>query len=530
VHPVAPEPTLEREWTKVLARRWKLVAVAVAAALLVAVALTVTAPRRWIGTTTVQIEPGSSLIGGSVRSDDLAYLDRLINTYAALAGGAQTRERVARELKLSKRPAISVTEVANTNLMKIKATADGPGVAAQAANQAASVLIDEVKSYSSRVAQTMYAGLDGRAAALEAQLGQAEARLKSLEAAGVRTSPEALRLGQQITDQRNSLAALRNDYEASQSAQRSRANALSVITPATPSPKSANRNLALVLPAGLLLGLAAGALLAGVAENLSRRSRTKEELEASLDAPVLASVPTVPHVSRAGLFDGRSGAEEAFRRLRTALLLQPGGGPRSLLLTSSTPGEGKSTVVANLARALAQAGRRTVAVDADLWAPALHRYFGTSNESGLCDLLATPRGEPGPPVLEFCLPTSIPGLSLLPAGGAVEDPATLLSSSRAQRLFTKLAGEFDFMLVDSPAVLAVTDPLVLTKSVNAVLFVVGADTEPEDVRAAYAELARIDAVPMGIVLNGGADHGPHGYGDPARRSVYAIQSDYADVS
>jgi hypothetical protein len=79
-------------------------------------------------------------------------------------------------------------------------------------------------------------------------------------------------------------------------------------------------------------------------------------------------------------------------------------------------------------------------------------------------------------------------------------------------------------------VLAVTDPLVLTKSVDAILFVVGAGTDPADLRPAYAELTRIDAAPLGIVLNGGADRAVHGYGDPARRSVNGIKPDYADVS
>ena len=479
----------------------------------------------------MQVEPGSSLVGGSVRSDDLAYLDRLINTYATLAAGSPARERVTRDLHLRHRPGLSVTEVANTNLMKIGATADSPRNAARAANDAASVLIAEVKSYSGRVAQEMYAGLDSRAGQLESQLGQAQARLQTLRTASTAaTSPEALKLQQQINDQRDSLTALRNDYEASQSAQRSRANALSVITPATPSPKPANRKLALVLPVGVLLGVLAGAGLVLVAESLSRRSRTREEVEAYLDAPVLASVPAVQRVSRATLFNGHSPAEEAFRRLRTNLLLQPGGKPRNVLVTSSTPGEGKSTVVANLARTLAQAGRRTVAVDADLWAPALHRFFGTGNESGLCDLLATARGEAAPPVLEFCLPTSIPGLSLLPAGGPADDPATLLASTRAQRLFAKLAAEFDFVLVDSPAVLAVTDPLVLTKSVEGVLFVVGADTDPGVLKAAYSELTRIDATPLGIVLNGGPDQSLHGYGDRYRQPARPLEPDFADVT
>jgi capsular exopolysaccharide synthesis family protein len=216
--------------------------------------------------------------------------------------------------------------------------------------------------------------------------------------------------------------------------------------------------------------------------------------------------------------------------LRANLLLQPGGRPRNVLVTSSTPGEGKSTVVANLGRMLAQSGRRTVAVDADLWAPALHRFFGTSNESGLGDLLATPRGEAAPSVLEFCMRTSIPGLALLPAGGAVEDPATVLSSTRAQRLFAKLASDFDFVLVDSPSVLAVADPLVLTKSVDAVLFVVAAGTDASDLRAAYEELARIDATPMGIVLNGGAQRGPRSYGDRDRQPARSPEAEYADVT
>jgi succinoglycan biosynthesis transport protein ExoP len=256
-------------------------------------------------------------------------------------------------------------------------------------------------------------------------------------------------------------------------------------------------NLAL----GTTLGLALGVGLAFLSDYLDTTLRTPQEIEATVELPTFAQIPVASRSRGEPTYslNRDPGQAEAFLRLRTHILAQGQGTPlRTLLVSSAVPAEGKSTVVAHLAVALARSGRKVVAVDADLRRPTLHRFFDLDNQRGLSDILK------GRATLdEMVENTRVPGLRVLPSGQA--PPASivdLLDSPHMETLLQKLGEVYDLTLLDTPAWLSVTDAAVLAPMADAVLLVVGcAQATKKAVRTVRQQLADIRASVAGIVVN-----------------------------
>jgi capsular exopolysaccharide synthesis family protein len=198
-----------------------------------------------------------------------------------------------------------------------------------------------------------------------------------------------------------------------------------------------------------------------------------------------------------GVRDPRSPAAEAFRTLRTSLAFATPQPVKTLLVTSPGPSEGKTTVVANLAVALGQAGRRVVVVDADLRKPHQHEMFAVPNHRGLTNVLVG-QAELGKVVVE----TSVPGVALLTSGPVPPNPAELLDTATARSVWDRLAKEYDLVLVDSPPAAVVTDAVIIASQVEAVLVVVKAGTTRNEALAECRErLQKAGARVLGAVLN-----------------------------
>jgi Mrp family chromosome partitioning ATPase len=373
-----------REYVAVLLRQRRLVVAVMAVTLAAALAFLALKQSPWTAEATVAVEPGTAVVGGDVRQDDISYLERLVNTYATLGASRDVREGVARRVGLPHAPEVQVTPVPSTNLMTVEATTSDARSAARAADAVAAELIEQVRKSSADAVKAAESSFMRRRAALEADIAQASVQLDSSRGSGDRTAERQLR--ERIASDRASLDAQRETYENYQAGREARAGSISLVTPALHAMK-ASRGIEQVIVVALLLGGVAAAGLAFVAENLSGSFRTRAELEASVDSLVLAAIPRVSGASRHATFNGGSHAEEAFRRLRTNFLLQVREDVQTVLVTSADPGEGKTTVVANLGRSLAQSGRSVVLVDADLRAPRLHEFFGEPVAPGLGDVL-----------------------------------------------------------------------------------------------------------------------------------------------
>ena len=233
----------------------------------------------------------------------------------------------------------------------------------------------------------------------------------------------------------------------------------------------------------LVLGLALGVAFAYTVEYLDDTVKIPDDLTRRLRLPLLGLVPAVAGGKMPVLLNPvPHDFGEAFRSLRTSLVFTNGtDGKRMIAVTSSQPLEGKTTTACNLAVALALGGSRVMLIDADMRRPGLHRTLGLQNEVGLSHVLT---GQAR--VREAVQRTSEPNLYVMTAGRTPPNPSELLSSARMQNLIANLkAGPFDWVIIDTPPVLAVTDAVIIAPYVSGLVFVVGA----EMTRRAHAERA-----------------------------------------
>ncbi len=195
----------------------------------------------------------------------------------------------------------------------------------------------------------------------------------------------------------------------------------------------------------------------------------------------------------------RSPMAEAYRTLRTNLEFSNlDKSLRTILVTSASAEEGKSTTLANLAVTIAQSGKRVILVDADLRRPTQHQIFGLKNDVGLSDMVRDDTLLAAPPLQE----TNVPNLKVLTSGKLPPNPAEILGSKRMSEMLSALLEQADVVLFDAPPVLAVTDAAVLSSKVDGVLLVVSAGkTKREKARQAQMQLEKINARLIGAVLN-----------------------------
>jgi capsular exopolysaccharide synthesis family protein len=290
--------------------------------------------------------------------------------------------------------------------------------------------------------------------------------------------------------------------------------------PRQPSAKLAEKLLLL----GLLGGLGLGVGLGFIRQYVAHVVETEDDVTASTGLPILGSVPGV-HRSRSRLrhsqpsaaqpgapalpaadplprnfmkgADPRSLHAEAFRAIRTMLQLQMPDRPlKTVLVTSPSMSEGKTTVLLNLGLVYVEAGRRVLLVDADLRRPSLHRALHLPNEHGLADVLGETIDWP-----HACRNVS-DALAVMPSGSSPANPSSLLNSRSMETLLQRSREATDLVLIDAPPVLAVSDSLRLTSLVDAVILVVRAGlTQRRNLIRAKAQLEKVGATVAGVVIN-----------------------------
>jgi polysaccharide biosynthesis transport protein len=280
-----------------------------------------------------------------------------------------------------------------------------------------------------------------------------------------------------------------------------------LVQPATaPSDPSSPKTLRNVL-LGVILGLLVGLGLAALLERVDRRVRGIDELEELYGVPILARIPNSQRLSkrRAEAIGPQTQEGEAFRVLRTNLrYFNVDGGLRSILVTSPEAGDGKSTVARTLAMTMAEMGDEVVLVEGDLRKGGELRGVTGGPASGLSNVLA---GTPFEKVLiEVDVPAGTGGqarsLTVLPSGPVPPNPSELLDSAQMRDLLIKLQERFRMVIIDSPALAAVSDALALVAEVSAVVVVGGLGKTTRDAgRALSKQFSLLDKKPIGVIAN-----------------------------
>lgn len=278
---------------------------------------------------------------------------------------------------------------------------------------------------------------------------------------------------------------------------------------------SLRQKIVLGLLVGLLLGLGGAFFL----EYLDQTIKTSADIERVVGTPVLGLIPHAPHLVSAT--NGQGGtvvvisrlepddpAVEAFRALRTNVTFVGAEKPLQLVaVTSPGPGEGKSTTAANLALALSHGGSRVLLIDGDLRRPQQHRAFGLVQSPGLTDVLIS-----GATAREAVRPDVQERLDVLPAGPTPPNPSELLGSDAMHRLLGELRRDYDYIVIDTPPALPVTDATVVATIADATIMVIrSGETEEAAAQRAVDQLRRVRARIAGAVLNGVSARHDHYY-------------------
>lgn len=277
-----------------------------------------------------------------------------------------------------------------------------------------------------------------------------------------------------------------------------------------------------------LLGCMGGLGLAYLAEVTDKSFRTPADIRRRLGLPVIGHIPLLrpdsapvtvagpgPDATVCTFHNPKSVQAEAYRGLRTALYFSTRGETHKIIqVTSPNARDGKSTMTANLAVCIAQSGKRVLVIDADMRKPRVHKIFRTPATLGLAAVMA---GEADPK--EAIIETAAPGVWVMPCGSRPSNPAELVTSPRFQELLESLRNDFDFILVDTPPLLAVSDPSVVAARVDGVILVIRVvkNGQPNAERAREI-LSTLGANVLGVVVNG-VGRGPGG-------SSYDYNRDY----
>ena len=296
-----------------------------------------------------------------------------------------------------------------------------------------------------------------------------------------------------------------------------------VVDQALPPAQPVLRPQSTVIITALIFALLAGIVVAFLMESLDTGLRSIAEIESITELPSLAIIPRARRssVDQAAtlstaqrnvgiLTQPKSQFAEAFRSLRTSLLLSSTGQPpKIIVLTSATPSEGKTTAASNLAAILAQRDTRVLLIDGDLRRPNIHHRFGLNGKIGLTTVLT------GATRLEETVQSvpEIPNLDILPSGPVPPFPTEMLSSAAMETILKRCGELYDYIVIDSPPILSVTDGVILARQSDAVVLVVRhGKSSKHVVRRARDLLLRSGAAITGIVLNAVDLNSPEYYG------------------
>ena len=506
------EPTNSnlRTYLQIIARRFVWLLAVTLLCVAIAVAVSRVQKKEYSASASLLVQPA----GGSIANTQVTVSPTDVLTELQLVKNAPVKAQVTEKLGFV--PKISVAEVGQTNVINLTGIAPTPVQAAQVANVYARTFV----AYQQTDALNTLTAAEQQ---IQRQITTIENQLKPLEAESAPTAGTT----STISALANQEAVLKEQLAQLQVTGAETPGGIELVSPAivptTPSSPKPLRDGIIALLVGLLLGVGA----AFAAEYFDDKVYTKDEAERLSDGvPVLAMIPRVKRWkrSRAVLIaekDPFSPATEAYRSLRTSLQFASHDRPlKTILVTSASRAEGKTSTVANLGVVMARAGERVVVVSCDLRRPRVATFFGLTETPGFTSVLLNQEDLKNV-LLEA--PHVGADLAVLGSGPVPPNPAELLGSKRAAEMFRTLADDFDVVIIDSSPLLPVADPLVLSAYADAVLIVVMAgQTTRGSLERACELLTQVNAPLTGIVLNKAvrrsAEASDYGYGYNNRRA------------
>ena len=532
------------EYARAIKRRWKITAILIVLGLITAW-LTFSAPKKGESSTTFSATTTLYSTGTSSISIGSSTATAGLQTLAAFVTVGEVPDRVAREIGFEGESSTLASRIEaeaddKTGLMSITATSPKAPEATLLANTFASELIGLMREDASRVRTQDAQAISEQMRSLEREIEDLENRIASGSGEeGVLSAQRDSKVDSYsvLSDQHQQLTSGNVESVGLEIVEEGRAK------PTASSGLQAPRQLPARLVLAAILGLLLGVATILVLEHLDMRIKDKGEAEEQFELPVLAEIPVIPRRRREKLAVSETGERDpigdAFRFLTAALSLSGAtrvsamrthegaeqeasdvgnrseSPPKTILVTSSSPGEGKTTIVANLAAAFSELGLKVIVFSCDFQRPKIHAFLGVENEGGLVEALhegATP------PILNGHLKaTTLRNVQMIPSGDYPSNPGELLSSHLMQKALAEAQELADVVLIDTAPLLAAGEATLLFPEIDGVLIVSRAgSTTPDAASRTRDVLKRLDAPMLGVVLNAAEGTGVPYYYYPVR--------------
>jgi len=462
-------------------------------------------------------------------SGDIYASQQLAQTYVQLARREPILRATVETLGLkqsweSLRNQVSAVPVQGTQLIEISVLDTSPARAQAIANEIARQLILQSPTTPSPERQARIAFIQSQLPLLEERIRQAQQEVLNLgEQISVSNSARQIQdLSQQQSFLNSQITQWQTTYtQMLEALNQGTLNYLSVVETASLPARPISPNIPLNVGLAAIIGLALALGGAFLMEYLDDTVRSPEEAQKLIGVPALTVISKIEGESKLiALTEPRSPITEAYRELRTNLQFSALDLPlKTILVTSASPGEGKSITAANLAIVMAQGGYSVLLVDADLRRPVLHKLFNLNNGRGLTTWLVGSEtrlnelpglgsgwmqnsGALSEDLKTFSQATRIAGLRVITSGGLPPNPSEVLGSERMRQFLNEAQHAFDVVIIDSPPCGAVTDPVVLSQVVDGVLLVLDAhSTVRQAARRASENLRNVNARLVGMVIN-----------------------------
>ena len=433
--------------------------------------------------------------------------ERLASSYAERLTNFYVLQAAINSLDVDLTPAdlekiLFVDTVGQTNLLAVSVEHSDPQLAADLANTVPQFFIERTQAQQLDRLANSKASLEEELMGVEEEIALTEQQILAIHQQAKQDESSLNQLNETLLRLRNAQTRLVQSLEDLRLTQ---ANQLETVVideyarpPEQPVRPRVLTNTMLATIAGIMLAVGVAFLM----EYLDDTVKDPEEVEYATGLGTLGILEqlktNIPSEALVVAREPRSPAAEAYRQVRTNIqFVNLDKKSKTLLITSAQPSEGKTTVAANLAIALAQSGRKVILVDCDMRRPTLHKLLEVNSSRGLCDMIIRGRND-----TSYLSGTLVPNLRLLPAGRIPPNPAELLGSERMRSVIAWLQTQADIVVFDSPPVLAVTDAVILSQITDLTLFVVSASTTryPSFIDA-LERIATVEAPIAGVVLN-----------------------------
>ena len=511
-------------YTRPLLKWWRLIVVATALSLVASAISSMFQADSYVSRTTLVV--GKTFLDPNPDSGQIFIAQHLAGIYADMALRDPIQSATKEALGIDWLPEYHAEVIPNTQMVQISVTDTNPQRAQIIANELANQLMLQSPTISDTETGERQDFIKAQLSSLENQIERAEKTIEELETSlvGLNSASQIANIERQISEELAKLDRLRANYASFlASSQEGAVNILSVLEPASLPGRPSNANqLTIILLAGLV-GLSLGSGTAYLLEYLDRTIKNTADVERIFNLPVIGYISEIPDSGSRPTYvaeNPNSMLAENFRLLYSNIEFFRAGDPiKTILITSPSEGNGKTTIALNLALSISQAEQDVILVDADLRRPSVHKYFKMASTAGLSDVISNKAD------IKSVIRTwkTNDSLKVITAGSRLPNLTEISSSKRISAILSDLKENHAIVIVDAPPLIIADSYNLASRADGVIIILEPGQTTEDQAKAIKEQLDRAHAKVLGFVFNKVSEESAHSYGDYQFQFPYSAQ-------